>query len=320
MAATFNPLLLPQIQIFHKSRTTKKLGGLGSDSSDEAESESDVEEVLAMRSNEMSSDEDSDEDSEDGACPVSRTSPPCDRRRPRLTAAWLLAEEAVGTKGWGKKRSTFYDGADYEEDSDEGSDDALDAEEAEAKQMQTNRAKLLQSSDFMGEEDEDEEALKPKRKANKKKKKKGKAGADEEEEMETLSKDMSLLNDQQKLQLLTNDAPELLELLNSFTTSLTEIRSQLAPLIQQVKEGSLPTSKGSSFLEVKFHLLLSYCINVVFYMFLKAKGESVKDHPVIETLVKLRVSGACRAAPPTCLVRPHIKKSCRSMLDGPRAI
>jgi hypothetical protein len=100
--------------------------------------------------------------------------------------------------------------------------------------------------------------------------------------------DLSSLSDSDKLDLLVNDAPELLELLGSFKDSVTEIRGQIAPLIQQVRAGQLPTSSGSSFLEVKFHLLLSYCTNVVFYMLLKAKGESVRDHPVIETLVKLR--------------------------------
>ena len=161
----------------------------------------------------------------------------------------------------------FYDGADYETDSDD-SDDAREAEEAEAKRLQAHRAKLLQSSDFLGEEDDEAaaELEQPKRKAGKDKqqqKKKERSGSvkgvgtsdgGEDDGVERLSKDMSLLNDEQKLQLLISDAPELLELLSSFTASLKEIRSQIAPLLTQVRAGALPTSNGSSFLEVKFHL------------------------------------------------------------------
>jgi len=44
-----------------------------------------------------------------------------------------------------------------------------------------------------------------------------------------------------------------------------------------------------SFLEVKNQLLLDYCINVVFFMLLKAEGKQIDNHPAIDRLVKLRV-------------------------------
>eukprot|EP01051_Picozoa_sp_SAG22_P000898 SAG22_NODE_29_length_28404_cov_23.294153_19_plen_725_part_00 len=281
-----------EIQIFHRDRTEKMIGAEGGGGgSDDESSESEVDEVLAMTSTQTSSDEDEDEDG-GGRGGNGDDDDDSDADGDEDDEA-----KKTGTKGWGKKRSAFYDGADYEDasgDSDDAEYDALEAEEEEAKRLQQSRAKLLQSSDF-GEDEDDATMIMPKKKASgsssskKKGGRKGRGAAAGEDDAETLSKDLSLLNDAEKLQLLTNDAPELLELLNSFTSSLTEIRRQIQPLVQQVKDGKLPTSKGSSFLEVKFHLLLSYCINVVFYMLLKAKGESVRDHPVIETLVKLRV-------------------------------
>lgn len=39
---------------------------------------------------------------------------------------------------------------------------------------------------------------------------------------------------------------------------------------------------------MKFSLLISYCLNLCFYFLLKAEGKSVKDHPVISHLVKIR--------------------------------
>lgn len=68
-----------------------------------------------------------------------------------------------------------------------------------------------------------------------------------------------------------------------------------------MKEGQLGTDKGVSFLEVKFRiplffslidfcidLLLNYCLNICFYLLLKADGKSVKDHPVIDQIVRVR--------------------------------
>ncbi len=55
------------------------------------------------------------------------------------------------------------------------------------------------------------------------------------------------------------------------------IFSNLIPFVFfcRIKNGEFPTSNGVSFLEVQFHLMLSYCINIAFYLMLKAKGEQV---------------------------------------------
>jgi len=56
----------------------------------------------------------------------------------------------------------------------------------------------------------------------------------------------------------------------------------------RVRSGQLPTSKGVSYLEVKNQLLLNYCMNLCFYLALKASGRRVKDHPVITQLLRTR--------------------------------
>lgn len=43
-----------------------------------------------------------------------------------------------------------------------------------------------------------------------------------------------------------------------------------------------------SFLEVKNHLFLQYLIQVSFYLVLKSEGKSLKNHPIIDELVKTR--------------------------------
>ena len=44
-----------------------------------------------------------------------------------------------------------------------------------------------------------------------------------------------------------------------------------------------------NYLKVKHQILLSYCINLVYYMSLKSKGDSVKDQPVMNKLLELRL-------------------------------
>lgn len=58
--------------------------------------------------------------------------------------------------------------------------------------------------------------------------------------------------------------------------------SAQVPLRERISSGKLATSNGVSYLEVKLHLLLSYCTSLSFYLLLKAEGRSIKDHPVVE--------------------------------------
>lgn len=45
---------------------------------------------------------------------------------------------------------------------------------------------------------------------------------------------------------------------------------------------------GVSYLEAKYHLLLSYCVNLVYYLLRKAAGQSINDHPVVLQMVRIR--------------------------------
>ena len=51
----------------------------------------------------------------------------------------------------------------------------------------------------------------------------------------------------------------------------------------------MSTKEGISYLETKHLLMLTYCTNIVFYLLLKAEGAEVKDHPVLDRLVQLRL-------------------------------
>lgn len=69
---------------------------------------------------------------------------------------------------------------------------------------------------------------------------------------------------------------------------MTEAKDLLAPFLKLVKNGIIPNCPAVSFIRIKYHLLLNYCINISFYLMLKAKRLPVSTHPVIKRLAQYR--------------------------------
>jgi len=85
------------------------------------------------------------------------------------------------------------------------------------------------------------------------------------------------------------DAPELHSLALELRSALTELRERAAPLLAAARAGTgAPTALGISYLDTKHLLLLSYSINLTFYILLKAEGRPVHDHPVLLRLLEIR--------------------------------
>jgi hypothetical protein len=106
---------------------------------------------------------------------------------------------------------------------------------------------------------------------------------------EVIARNLGNLSKQEMLERVKAESPELLDLLAEFRAKIEEVTQHILPLLERVKKGELPTNQGVSLLEVKNQLLLNYCLNLAFYFYLKADGKSVKDHPVIEKLLELRL-------------------------------
>eukprot|EP00123_Amoebidium_parasiticum_P012975 comp21693_c0_seq1/m.30580 comp21693_c0_seq1/g.30580 ORF comp21693_c0_seq1/g.30580 comp21693_c0_seq1/m.30580 type:complete len:366 (-) comp21693_c0_seq1:364-1461(-) len=88
--------------------------------------------------------------------------------------------------------------------------------------------------------------------------------------------------------LVRADMGEYVTLLNEYTNIVGEIRTNLQGLVEQAGRGECSTSKGVSYLDVKLHLLLAYCVHLAFLMLLKTGGGQIQDHPVVRQLVELR--------------------------------
>ncbi|KAG0260388.1 hypothetical protein BGZ95_004473, partial [Linnemannia exigua] len=76
--------------------------------------------------------------------------------------------------------------------------------------------------------------------------------------------------------------------LKELATMLKEIEAKLKPTIVKLDTKEIDTSKGLSFLEVKYHILLEYITNLAFVMYRKLDGQSIQDHPAVLALVEQR--------------------------------
>ncbi|XP_026884751.2 something about silencing protein 10 isoform X2 [Electrophorus electricus] len=177
---------------------------------------------------------------------------------------------------WGSKKRMFYDSdytsrkgksLEYVEAEDE-------EEEEEAKNIQT---RLVGS---LSEEDYDLNLLQEFAVETETEKTEG--------EEQRIVKDLKTMSQKQKLSLLKKESPELLELIKDFKAKLTELRDEIQPLVQMVKDGQIPPGKGANYLAMKQQLYLNYCTNISFYLVLKAKRIPAHNHPVIERLVTFR--------------------------------
>jgi len=95
------------------------------------------------------------------------------------------------------------------------------------------------------------------------------------------------LSKQDKLELLVNTSPEILQLMSSFKETLIELKED--NFLQSFFEKSTSfTPKGKQYMITKFQLMMSYCINIAFYLLKKSEGDPMKDHPVFEKILKIR--------------------------------
>ncbi|XP_028262637.1 something about silencing protein 10 [Parambassis ranga] len=186
-------------------------------------------------------------------------------------------EDLPNEMAWGRKKKMFYD-SDYVATKGK-SQQELEAEEQEeeeeAKNIQKRLAANLSEEDYdlnlfqefaVEEKDEDKTA----------------------EEEKRIVKDLKQMSQKEKIKLLKKESPELLELIQDFKTKLTELKDELQPLVQMVKDGKIPPGKGADYIKTKQQLYLNYCTNISFYLVLKAKRIPAHHHPVIERLLTYR--------------------------------
>lgn len=88
---------------------------------------------------------------------------------------------------------------------------------------------------------------------------------------------------------IEKEAPQLASLLKEMKDGLDAVRSKVQALTAKVRADQFPTADGISYLEAKNLLLLNYCQSLVYYLLRKAKGFSIEGHPVVRSLVEIRL-------------------------------
>ena len=200
---------------------------------------------------------------------------------------------------WGRDKSTFYQEGESE---DSSSDQRLHEEEAMLLQQKTIR--MMDDADYdlptsVGL------TMAAEKHGGKKQKKAKRHQADEDVERIVSKKDKG--------------DKELKALLSELEGKAGEVTEMLTPILDKARAGEIQTSSGLSFLELKNVLLLNYCMNLNFYLLLKAEGKAVKDHPVIDELVRLRLLIE-KTKPIDDKIRPQVNRLLKTAVQGVESV
>jgi len=88
--------------------------------------------------------------------------------------------------------------------------------------------------------------------------------------------------------LIQNDLPKAVELLNTLTEQVASVTSHVRNLLTKVKDGAFKTSKGLSFLDLRYHLLLFYLQDLTHLISIKTEGGKIKDSEALNRVVTIR--------------------------------
>lgn len=92
----------------------------------------------------------------------------------------------------------------------------------------------------------------------------------------------------EKIKILQNESPELLDLLDEFKEKANVVKA-LESIVQTIKQKNRENHTTARFLLFKYEALMNYMANVSFYFALKASESiDVRAHPVIQALFNLR--------------------------------
>ncbi|KAL4279858.1 hypothetical protein GQ457_03G034320 [Hibiscus cannabinus] len=100
---------------------------------------------------------------------------------------------------------------------------------------------------------------------------------------------MDEINGRNESERLRKEASQLATVLKEMKSGLDVVTAKVQALTAKVKANSLPTADGISYLEAKHLLLLNYCQSLVYYLLRKAKGYAIEGHPVVRSLVEIRL-------------------------------
>jgi U3 small nucleolar RNA-associated protein 3 len=92
--------------------------------------------------------------------------------------------------------------------------------------------------------------------------------------IESIKRDLSGMPAQERLEQLAEQAPELLDLCEEYSSKLEEYHTVLKPLAERVSNtGDRMTGDGKAYFRLRERLVLSYLLNVGYYLYLRSLGQ-----------------------------------------------
>uniref|UniRef100_A0A3Q0SWR0 Neuroguidin, EIF4E binding protein n=1 Tax=Amphilophus citrinellus TaxID=61819 RepID=A0A3Q0SWR0_AMPCI len=88
--------------------------------------------------------------------------------------------------------------------------------------------------------------------------------------------------------LIESDLPKAVQLLNNLTEQVASVTSHVRELLTKAKDGAFKTSKGLSFLDLRYHLLLFYLQDLTHLISIKTEGGKIKDSDALTRVVTVR--------------------------------
>jgi len=82
------------------------------------------------------------------------------------------------------------------------------------------------------------------------------------------------------------DSSDVKELVEDMTASIDDLEASLAPLLNATLSSS--TSKLPLLDKAKLYVLATYAIDSVLFSYLRLHGQNVKDHPVVQEIMRVR--------------------------------
>lgn len=70
--------------------------------------------------------------------------------------------------------------------------------------------------------------------------------------------------------------------------NVKQVTDLVENMLMRVKKGEISTEHGLSFLEIKYHMLLNYLINLTYIVLRKTSGQKIVHDPSIDRLIEIR--------------------------------
>lgn len=87
---------------------------------------------------------------------------------------------------------------------------------------------------------------------------------------------------------MQEDLPQAMQLLGEMNSNVKQVNDLVEGMLQKVKSGEMTTDHGLNYLEIKYHMLLNYLINITYIVLRKCSGQLIKNDPSIERLIEVR--------------------------------